>query len=200
LTDSQKSIDSAENEIQSLQRIFTKLKVSRVKGTESKQIAKATALSWFNAHRPVLISALDKDDLTPLDDLYRKLLDVVTRDTVRTKYIELTKTIKKNLAAIQTKHAVTLAKTNQPTQTSSSDRPPSFAPLVSDPKMQQILARRWIECTVCVTSNAPLAAIVMMGGLLEGLLLAKINQTGDKTKIIGARARRKTGQHRRRSN
>ena len=58
----------------------------------------------------------------------------------------------------------------------TTDTAPKFEPLISDPKMQAILIKRWQECVICVESGAPLAATVMMGGLLEGLLLAKINQ------------------------
>jgi hypothetical protein len=65
---------------------------------------------------------------------------------------------------------------------------PKFDPLISDPKMQTILTKRWQECSVCVKSGAPLAATVMMGGLLEGLLLAKINQLPNKTSVFSAAA------------
>lgn len=54
--------------------------------------------------------------------------------------------------------------------------------------MQMILTKRWHECSVCVKSGAPLAATVMMGGLLEGLLLAKINQHPNKTSVFSAAA------------
>jgi hypothetical protein len=54
--------------------------------------------------------------------------------------------------------------------------------------MQAILTKRWRECGICVRSNAPLAATVMMGGLLEGLLLAKINQLPDKAAVFRATA------------
>jgi hypothetical protein len=52
--------------------------------------------------------------------------------------------------------------------------------------MQEILKRRWLECTACIAANAPLAATVMMGGLLEGLLLARINRETNKAPIFTA--------------
>lgn len=38
----------------------------------------------------------------------------------------------------------------------------------------------------CVSANAPLAATVMMGGLLEALLLARVNQLKDKKPVFSA--------------
>jgi len=52
--------------------------------------------------------------------------------------------------------------------------------------MQIILTKRLQECSVCVKSGAPLAATVMMGGLLEGRLLAKINQLSNKASVFSA--------------
>jgi hypothetical protein len=54
--------------------------------------------------------------------------------------------------------------------------------------MQAILAQRWRECVICVNSGAPLAATVMMGGILEGLLLARINQLPNQSSVFTATA------------
>ena len=54
--------------------------------------------------------------------------------------------------------------------------------------MKAILERRWVECTKCIGAGAPLAATVMMGGLLEGLLLARVNREPKKTQIFTASA------------
>ncbi len=53
--------------------------------------------------------------------------------------------------------------------------------------MRKILASRWNECIICVENNAPLAAIVMMGGLLETLLLSKINSLASPTPVYIAK-------------
>ena len=52
--------------------------------------------------------------------------------------------------------------------------------------MKAILTKRWIECVNCISSGAPLAATVMIGGLLEGLLLARINKEPNKAPIFTA--------------
>jgi hypothetical protein len=52
--------------------------------------------------------------------------------------------------------------------------------------MRKVLARRWEECTRCVSAKAPLAATVMMGGLLEALLLARVHRQNDKSSVFRA--------------
>lgn len=64
--------------------------------------------------------------------------------------------------------------------------PPDFSQLVSDNKMKDILNRRWRECQVCIQAGAHLAATVMMGGLLEGLFVARQNRM-DKKLLIEAK-------------
>lgn len=66
------------------------------------------------------------------------------------------------------------------------DKPPDFSPLVQDAAMQEILNRRWAECLVCIAHAAPLSATVMMGGLVEALLLARVNREANKAPIITA--------------
>ncbi len=62
--------------------------------------------------------------------------------------------------------------------------------------MQALLTARWDECVKCLRAGAPLAATVMMGGLLEALLLARINLELDKTPIFKAAAAPKDDQQR----
>jgi hypothetical protein len=65
-----------------------------------------------------------------------------------------------------------------------ADAAPDFAPLTDSLEMQKILERRWIECTKCVGAKAHLAAIVMMGGLLEALFVARASQLKDKSALF----------------
>ena len=53
--------------------------------------------------------------------------------------------------------------------------------------MQRILQNRWQECVLCVKAGAPLGATVMMGGILEGLLLARINQLPNQAPVHTAK-------------
>lgn len=73
---------------------------------------------------------------------------------------------------------------------------PDFASLIGDAKLAQTLAARWVEAQRCVEAGAHLAAIVMMGSLLEGLLLAvarlwpaEANQARSAPKDVHGRVR-----------
>jgi hypothetical protein len=70
----------------------------------------------------------------------------------------------------------------------TSDNPPDFSRLEIDSRLQDILRNRWLECLKCIEANAPLAATVMMGGLLEALLLARVNHEKDRTYVFKAKA------------
>lgn len=50
--------------------------------------------------------------------------------------------------------------------------PPDFLKLKLDPQLGAILAARWDEAQKCIRAEAYLAAIIIMGSLLEGMLLA----------------------------
>jgi hypothetical protein len=62
--------------------------------------------------------------------------------------------------------------------------PFDFSPLIADEAMRAILTRRWRECETCLSAGAPLSAIVMMGGLLETLILARVQRTKDKSTLF----------------
>ncbi|QSR87654.1 hypothetical protein EM20IM_04875 [Candidatus Methylacidiphilum infernorum] len=50
--------------------------------------------------------------------------------------------------------------------------PPDFTPLTNDQLLRKILHERWMEVRKCWEAGAYVAALVMMGSLLEGVLLA----------------------------
>jgi hypothetical protein len=190
VTEGQSSIDAAVAEIDRLRKTVRQQTSAQVKSEEEKQIVKATSLSWFNNHRGVIEPYIGSDNLKPLDDLYRALLDAATRSTVRTKYIDTIREVKARLGGLQADHVINLSKptTGAASTVLVADPAPQFTPLISDPKMQQILRSRWQECVICVKSGAPLGATVMMGGILEGLLLAKINQLPNQVPVFTAKS------------
>ena len=60
----------------------------------------------------------------------------------------------------------------QEAQQAAPIKPPDFASLGLEQGIAQLLQNRWIEAQICVDAKAYLAATILMGSLLEGLLLA----------------------------
>ena len=74
------------------------------------------------------------------------------------------------------------------TGTAIVETAPDFTPLVGDATMRGILERRWDECQRCLGAGANLAAIVMMGGLLEALFVSRANSMTNKSALFRAKA------------
>src|SRR5262245_60346416 len=180
MTDAYNAVDAAVKEIDNLRRLLKKNRAIQVRSSEECSVIKAVCLTWFKNHRPVVQPIVGDDLLKDVDATYKDLLSASDRDTSRSRYDQMLKTAYSSLSVIR---GYTIS---SPPKVTSTDTPPSFMPLVSDPAMQEILKRRWNECAKCVTSGAPLAAIVMMGGLLEALLLARVNKDPKKPTIFAA--------------
>lgn len=188
MADGQVTVDAAIADAENLQRALKRQHAKQVQSADEKQIIKGIVLAWFNRHRPILVSLLGADQVQDVDGIYRGLLEASSRATIRTKYFGALKAVKKRLSALRTQHVIALAAPAAIAQPAAKtpDSPPQFTPLISDPKMQAVLEQRWRECVICVNSGAPLAATVMMGGILEGLLLAKINQLPNQGPVFTA--------------
>ena len=63
--------------------------------------------------------------------------------------------------------------TPQSNETQIED-PPDFHQLVNDGSLAEVLSFRWQEAQRCVQGEAYLAAVVMMGSILEGVLLHRL--------------------------
>lgn len=71
-------------------------------------------------------------------------------------------------------------------QTTLLENPPDFHSLVQNGAMAEVLSLRWQEAQKCVNAEAYLAAIVMMGSILEGVLLHKLETNpaaGNQAKV-----------------
>lgn len=117
-----------------------------------------------------------------IDIPYRTVLNATDKHSSKNTYVSAAKLAKKTLVEARTRALVP-----QPT-VRTADSTPSFASLAADQVMQSILERRWEECRRCIEAGAPLAATVMMGGLLEALLVARANRLSDKSKLFKATA------------
>lgn len=173
------TIDSAMTEIDRLRKILKQRKTKQVYGAEERSLIKATSLAWFNNHRSTVASVVSDDSIKSVDDLYKEILLASDRASVRLTYDGLLKSARNELSKIRAQ-AVTQYSSTSSQGTESA--PPNFDPLITDSQMQEILKNRWVECVNCLSASASLAAIVMMGGLLEALLLARINKETNKVK------------------
>jgi hypothetical protein len=130
--------------------------------------------------------ALIRGSLESIDAIFRELLAATHRATMRTRYVTIIKSGKALLSALQAEKAIELS--NAPTLTAMSDIAPSLSTIAGDAEMQKILQNRWHECVGCVSNGLPLASTVMIGGLLEAVLLARINKLSDKKPAFTAAA------------
>ncbi|MEW6688060.1 MAG: hypothetical protein AB1452_03105 [Pseudomonadota bacterium] len=175
------SLDAALGEVVRLRAVLKRGNSNQVQSTDELGLLKGTALAWFNNHRKVLVTTVGDQATRAIDASFTALLQLGDRRPSRSKCDDLLKDLKNQLSAVRAQ-AVNPVNLQQKT----SDQPPDFSVLIADATMQTILAERWRECGNCIVANAPLAATVMMGGLLEGLLLARVHREADKTRIFGA--------------
>ena len=176
------AIDAATQELKKLQSFLRRKTYTQVRSFEECSLIKATALAWFNNHRPTVAQLLDQAVIDEADQLYKKILLACDRNIARGIYVNDLKSILKELSEI--KGRIVEVPKHQTAQT--ADDSPDFSTLTTDEHVQSILVNRWGECCRCITGKAPLAATVMMGGFLEALLLARINKESNQTKIYKA--------------
>jgi hypothetical protein len=167
------------SDVTRLTKVIAGIRATQVRTIEPLAHVKAVALTWFNSHRGQFPAGATLDSI---DQEYRELLLAAERAPATKTLRERLKRIRSLLVDLRA--ACLIPSISAPSAT--SEAPPSFARLVADPEMQALLEERWRECLLCVTAGAPLAATVMMGGLLESLLLARLNREPNKQAIFTA--------------
>jgi hypothetical protein len=180
----QQSIDEALIALDKLKVYLKKSRTKQVKGQDERAISKANGTSWFNNHRHKIINAIDAQSLKKVDALFNDLISLSDKHGARSKYLTIISDIKKELSKIRKENIITISNYKP----SNIKVPaPDFSKIITDTEMQDILKRRWIECEKCVVAQVPLAATVMIGGLIETILLARINMH-DQSKVFTAKA------------
>jgi hypothetical protein len=180
LTSHHSEIETAIEEIDHIRKLLAKIKVRQIRNSEHRDVLKATAFSWFRNHRASIVGSISADLLAKIDQSYQTILNATEREAAKSTYLSAVNEAKDVL--VRARSEVLLA-TNAP---QTIDIAPDFTPLASDPLMQAILVRRWDECSRCLGANAPLAATVMMGGLLEALFVSRVNKLSDKRKLFAS--------------
>lgn len=177
------AIDAAVKELVRARALISKVQPTQVRRGEDRDVLKSTAYAWFNTHRPSVAAHPTAVDLSDINQHYTTLMTLTDRMAVKTKYIATIKHAKNALVQARTGLLTAL-------QTSSNgdtdDLAPDFSALAGNEEMRVVLVRRWKECCKCVNAEAHLAAIVMMGGLLEALFVARAIKLTDKGPLLRA--------------
>lgn len=186
-------LDAAITAVQALRAQLAKERTRQVKKKTEKALVKATVLTWFNEHRQGC--GMEAAQLSVANDLFSRLLAMSERDSLRSGYNDELKALCKELIALRD---VTLRA--PPVAGPFSATPPNFGQVVQDTTLQAILERRWRETAACLGANANLAAAIMLGGLLEGLFLAKAKSLPKLAPLYTAKAAPKDKQGNPKSN
>jgi hypothetical protein len=169
-------LDSAIDAATRLRSTLAKGSSPQVRSADERLLIKATAQAWFRSQKPLLARPGSDALLDQVDQQFVDLLESAEQHTTRAKYLQRLKGLKIDLVKLRSK--VVLVGANRDWQK------PDFALLISDALMLAILEHRWVETLACLNASAPLAATVMMGGLLEALFLARINGLADKATVF----------------
>lgn len=186
VTTAHDAIEATVGDLERLRRLVSKGTSQQIKTATDLDVIKANVHTWLRTRRPIIVASLDEKSLYAIDAVFSELLAATHRAAVRNRYKVLIKNAKRILSTLQAENAVELSSTQ--IQAALGDAAPSFAAIAGDARMQKILQNRWNECVSCVGYNLPLAATVMMGGLLEAVLLARINMLPDKKPVFTATA------------
>lgn len=164
----------------------------RVRAAGVQIMARKAVRAWFVVHRKSLLPYMPAE-LKAADGLYQELLQAAGRGSAKATYLAVLGEIKSELLRLQ---PLALVAATGTVISAAAERAPDFGVLTADLRMRALLSRRWEECEACLRGGAPLAAAVMMGGIMEGVLLARIEQTPDKSAVFSAKAtpRNRAGQ------
>jgi hypothetical protein len=155
----------------------------KVRGESDKALLAATAYAWFRTDRAAVESERSGLDLTEVNRAYQWILDALHRDTAKKALLDALRETSELLITLRG----TVLNTAPAVPSETDDEAPDFTPLVADKVMRDILVRRWRECVKCLRAEANLAGIVMMGGLLEALFVARALRLGDKRVLTAAK-------------
>ncbi len=174
--------DAVTTALSDLQRARTNVNRTtnrQVRSAEQRTALRALAFAWFESHRPAVISTAEPALLSDVDEAYQTILNAAEKNSAKKTHLDAMTSAKAGL--LKLRGQLVVADRNPTT-----DEPPDFAPLVGDAVMRGILERRWNECRKCVGARAHLASIVMMGGLLEALFVARANKMPNKAPLFKA--------------
>lgn len=186
MTDSLAAVEAALSAVKRARQGVQRAKSKQVTSAEEIDRLKSVAHAWFQTHRPLIATDANYPDLSAADQAFRSIMGATAKHAARATYANSLKAAAKALVPIRTA-VVTIPPATGPTGTARNDAHPNFGALTHDMRMQAILVRRWREIQTCVANGACMSATVMMGGILESLLLARINASPNRAAIFTAK-------------
>lgn len=175
-------IEACIREVDLARARVSKMNGMQVSSSDDRDYLKSVAYAWFRTHRPLLLRRDNVDAIEATDIPMRQVLDATAKRAAKTTYLRALKDAKESLASLR---GLTLLSSSP--VSANHEEPPDFTALSADPIMKAILERRWRECQRCIQADAPLAATVMMGGLLEALFVARANLMANKAPLFRAK-------------
>lgn len=166
------------SDVDKLRTVIRNVRGKQITSAETKAHIGAVAQGWFNTYKAMTAGK----DVDHIDTIFGALLTAAERSPSTDKVRKQLKALRGQIVDLQTEMV-----RDPPQPLTPQDIAPSFA-TVSNPLMRAILVRRWDECVACLIAGAPMAATVMMGGLLESLFLARINREANQAPIFTAQA------------
>lgn len=183
--DLHREVDDAISAVARARKVIARSSSKQVQSAEERDNMRTVAQVWFQKIRPIVEPFADGDVLEAVDAPLKRVFDSTAKSAARSTYATSLKGARK--ALLRLRESLPAVPTALPPIQPTTDAPPGFAPLASDPRMQSIMERRWLECVHCLGCGANLAAVVMMGGLLESLFVSKQNRLADKSPLLRAR-------------
>ncbi len=180
MPDAHDALDTAIAEFRTARQRTGNPKSKQVTANEERDYLSSVAYSWLRSHRRSVELHPAQPDLASVDRPCREILRASGKSAARTTFRRLFQEAID--AMVELRATLPVA----PLVPHPGEGAPDFSPLVSSAAMRGILERRWQECSRCVTSGAHLAAVVMMGGLLEAMFVARSNRLADKSPLISA--------------
>jgi len=175
-------LSAALEDVKRLKQAVASVRTPQLWSAEARSHLKAVSLAWFQRHKASLALGPNTPELDAIDAGFSELLELSEKAASTVKVRGAVKRLQAQLVRLDTALV-----SSPPAPKPITDAPPSFG-AVPDPLMQQVLTRRWRECVTCLEAGAPLAATVMMGGLLESLFLARVNREPNKQRVFTAKA------------
>ena len=183
MSDVYAELGAAIAEVKKARKLVMKKKTKQVTAAGEIEQLRSTALAWVQTHQPSVEHLCPGINLAAVDAAYQKVLVAVEKVAARDTYADALCDAKNALVAVR--GSIAAVQKFAPAG-ATTDAPPNFASLVNNPPMQAILVRRWKEIQACIGAGADLAATVMMGGMLESLLLARINGSPNRSAVFTA--------------